>query len=99
MLFQGLGLGIVPSIDASSDDDDDGEGVDVSKIVFSSFAYEENIPVQVRGTKLMFDYRSDSHGPYIIMSTPGPYPSASVTTQEPKLCNAQEGPRHLSPLA
>ena len=49
MLIQGLSLGIVPSIDTSSESDDDGEGVDVSKIVFSSFAYEEQITVQVRG--------------------------------------------------
>ena len=59
MPIQGLSLGIVPSIDTSSESDDDGEGVDVSKIVFSSFAYEEQITVQVRGIKLILDTRSD----------------------------------------
>ena len=47
---QGLGIGAnIPSIASSSQGSDDGEeddeGVDVSKIVFSSFAYED--PSQV----------------------------------------------------
>ena len=45
MFWGSKGLGVVPSIEDStsqdSDSSDDGEGVDVSTIVFSSFAYED----------------------------------------------------------
>ena len=43
----------MPSIESSSESEDDGEGVDVSTIVFSRFAYEE--PAQVRGSKSHYE--------------------------------------------